>query len=378
MSRGKKHRGSANAAVRAIPGKGAPGIRPATDSRHKAMTTTKTAAQPLFAVISPGLFTTVQDMGRFGYQRYGVPVNGVMDSFAAGLANLLVGGDDTAAVLECTIAGPTLVALAQAYVAVTGARMPIRLNGNLVPAWTSFVVSRGDLLEIGQVESGCRGYVAVTGGFEVPRVMGSRATAMGGGYGGLQGRALKKDDQLTRGVGQLLPGPRRLPDSLVPRYADRIVLRAIVGPQDDYFDEGLEIFFASEFVVSQEANRAGYRLTGPSIRQKAGKPVSIISEASLPGGVQIPPNGQPIILLTEQTVGGYTKIATVISSDLDLIGQAMPGHSIRFQRIDLSSAHAVRREKMAILDRIKTILEQMDPIDSDWYFDDQFPGYAPI
>ena len=338
----------------------------------------KTIEQPLFTVVFPGLYTTIQDKGRFGYQRYGVPVNGAMDSFAASVANLLVGADATAAVLECTITGPTLTALGQAYVAVTGARMPIRLNGAPMPAWASFPVDAGDLLEIGQVEAGCRCYVAVTGGFEVPVVMGSRSTAMGGGYGGLQGRALKKDDKLARGAGQLLPELRRLPHSLLPSYTDRIVLRAIVGPQDDYFDAGLETFFASEFFVSHEASRAGYRLSGPEIRQKAGKPVSIISESSLPGGVQIPPNGQPIILLTEQTVGGYTKIATVISSDLDLIGQAMPGHSIRFQRIDLSAAHAVKRQKMATLDHIKAILEQTDTFGDDWYFDTQFPGYSPI
>ncbi len=272
----------------------------------------KTIAYPLFKVVSPGLFTTIQDKGRFGYQRYGVPINGAMDNFAACVANLLVGGEDSAAVLECTVAGPALIALDQADVAVTGARMAIHLNGQLVPGWTSFSVMTGDLLEIGQVASGCRGYVAVTGGFEVPLVMGSRATAMAGGYGGLHGRALQKGDKLARGVGRLLSVPRRLPELLVPRYVDNVTLRAIPGPQDDYFDEGLEKFFNTEFVVSHEANRAGYRLTGPEIRQKVGKPVSIISEPSLPGGVQIPPNGHPIILLAEQTVVGYTKIATVI------------------------------------------------------------------
>lgn len=326
------------------------------------MTATKTIACPLFKVVSPGLFTTIQDKGRFGYQRYGVPVNGVMDHFAAGVANLLVGNAGEAAVLECTVLGPTLIAMDQAYVAVTGAQMPIHLNGETVPVWTSFPVNTGDILEIGQVESGCRGYVAVTGGFEVPPVMGSRATAMGGGYGGLQGRALQKEDKLAGGVGRMLPWSRRLPLSLIPSYAENIILRAIPGPQDDYFDEGLEKFFNSEFVVSHEANRAGYRLTGPEIRQKAGKPVSIISEASLPGGVQIPPNGQPIILLAEQTVGGYSKIATIISSDLDLIGQAVPGNSIRFQRTDLQAAHAVKKEKKAIFDHIKTVLELTDTV----------------
>jgi biotin-dependent carboxylase-like uncharacterized protein len=342
------------------------------------MTSMNTMASPLFKVVSPGLFTTIQDRGRFGYQRYGVPVNGVMDRFAAGVANLLVGNSDAAAVLECTFLGPTLCAIDQAFVAVTGARMPVRVNGETVPGWTSFLVRAGDILEIGQAESGCRGYVAVTGGFEVPPVMGSRATAMGGGYGGLQGRALRNDDELARGAGRMLPWPRRLPHSFVPSYADATMLRAIPGPQDDYFDEGLDIFFDAEFIVSHEANRAGYRLTGPAIRQKAGKPVSIISESSLPGGVQIPPNGQPIILLAEQTVGGYSKIATVISSDLDLIGQAISGDRIRFQRIDLDVAHQVKKEKVAIFEHIRTLLELTPTSCTVQYVDDQFPGYAPI
>ncbi len=338
----------------------------------------KTKAYPLFKVEAPGLFTTVQDKGRFGYQRFGVPINGVMDGFAATIANLLVGNGEDRAVLECTITGPTLVAFDHAWMAVTGARMAIRLNGTPVPGWASFSVKTGDVIEIGQAESGCRGYVAVTGGFDVPPVMGSRATAIGGGYGGLQGRTLRRDDELAGGAGRLLPWPRQLPQSFVPSYADTIILRAIPGPQDDYFDEGIENFFDAEFIVSHEASRAGYRLTGPTIRQKAGQPVSIISESSLPGGVQIPPNGQPIILLAEQTVGGYSKIATVISSDLDLIGQAVPGNRIRFQRIDLDVAHRVKKEKVAIFDQIKTLLELTHTSCTVQHFDDQFPEYAPI
>ncbi|EKD37360.1 MAG: hypothetical protein ACD_75C01155G0001, partial [uncultured bacterium] len=172
---------------------------------------------------------------------------------------------------------------------------------------------------------------------------------------------LQKDDRLCRGIGSL-PEPRRIPMELVPKYQERIILRAIPGPQDDYFEEGLDTFFSSEFVVSHEANRMGYRLTGPAIKQKAGKPSSIISESSLPGGVQIPPNGQPIILLAEQTVGGYTKIATVISSDLGLIGQAIPGNTIRFQRVDLETAYALKKNAKQIVDHIKTIVELTDTV----------------
>jgi biotin-dependent carboxylase-like uncharacterized protein len=239
--------------------------------------------------------------------------------------------------------------------------MPIALNGVGVAGWSSFRVDSGDVLEIGQSQCGCRSYIAVTGGFEVPLVMGSRSCYPGAGIGGLHGGALQKDDQLRRGNGALVE-PRQLPPPLVPRYQNRIILRAIAGPQDDFFEEGLETFFSESFAVSHEAGRMGYRLTGPEIRQKTGKPASIISEASLPGGVQIPPNGQPIILLAEQTVGGYAKIATVISSDLWQIGQAIPGDLIRFQRVDLATAYAVKRQRQQILDHIRTILDLTDTV----------------
>lgn len=320
-----------------------------------------TSSFQLFKVISPGLFTTIQDRGRYGYQRYGVPVSGVIDPFAAAIANLLVGNGDAAAVLECTVAGPAFRVLAPATVAVTGASMPIALNGAGVAGWSSFRVDSGDVLEIGQSQCGCRSYIAVTGGFEVPPVMGSRSCYPGAGLGGLHGRPLHKDDQLHRGGGALVE-PRQLPAPLVPRYQERIILRAIAGPQDDFFEEGLWTFFSESFAVSHEASRMGYRLTGPEIRQKTGKPASIISEASLPGSVQIPPNGQPIILLAEQTVGGYAKIATVISSDLWRIGQAIPGDFIRFQQVDLATAYAVKRQRQQILDQIGTILDLTDTV----------------
>ena len=319
-------------------------------------------AMQLLKVISPGLLTTVQDNGRYGYLSYGVPIAGVMDSFAARLANLLVGNSEKAAVLECTVAGPSFVVLDQADVAVTGADMEVTLNGAAVANWASFRVKPGDVLAIGQARSGCRGYIAVSGGIEVPMVMGSRSCYLGAGIGGLYGRPLRKDDRIARGAGPLLPASRRLPAELVPQYRDSLILRAIPGPQDDYFTEGLTTFFNAEFQVSHDANRMGYRLTGPVIRQKPGKPTSIISEASVPGGVQIPPNGQPIILLAEQTVGGYTKIATVISGDLDSIGQAIPGSTIRFQRIDLAGAYELKRKRQLLVERIKRLIELTDEV----------------
>ena len=310
-----------------------------------------------FKILSPGLFTTVQDSGRYGFQQFGVPITGVLDTFSAEIANFLVGNDKDAAVLEFTVTGPRLRVMDNGYIAVTGAQMAVKLNGQEMAAWSAFRVRAGDELEIGQAKSGCRGYLAVTGGIEVPLVMGSRSCYVGAKIGGHQGRPLLAGDILTRGVGYLLEEPRKIPDELLPEFPSDIVLRAIPGPQDDYFEEGLELFFTSEYRVSLDANRMGYRLEGPVIQQKPGMPGSIISEPSFAGGVQIPPSGQPIILLVEQTVGGYTKIATIISSDLNLVAQASPGDRIRFKQVDLETAYAVKKKQLQLTADIKNIVE---------------------
>jgi len=312
-----------------------------------------------FKIISPGLFTTVQDNGRFGFQRFGVPITGVLDTFSAEIANFLVGNDKDAAVLEFTVTGPRLLIMDDAYVAVTGAQMAVRLNGQEMTPWSAFRVRPGDELEVGQARSGCRGYLAVTGGIEVPLVMGSRSCYVGAKIGGYKGRPLLAGDKLARGVGYLLREPRKIPDELLPEFSSNILLRAIPGPQDDYFAEGLELFFTSEYRVSLDANRMGYRLEGSVIKQKTGMVGSIVSESSFAGGVQIPPNGQPIILLVEQTVGGYTKIATIISSDLNLVGQASPGDRIRFQQVHLKTAYAAKKKQVQLTADIKNIVEMI-------------------
>ncbi len=312
-----------------------------------------------FKILSPGLFTTIQDNGRYGFQKFGVPISGVLDAFSAEIANFLVGNDSDAAVLEFTVTGPRLLIMDNGYIAVTGAQMVVRLNGLKMTPWSAFRVRPGDELEIGQAKSGCRGYLAVTGGIEVPLVMGSRSCYVSGKIGGHEGRPLLAGDILTRGVGCLLLEPRKIPDELLPEFPSDIVLRAIPGPQDDYFEEGLEIFFTSQYKVSPDANRMGYRLEGTVIKQKTEMPGSIVSESSFAGGIQIPPDGQPIILLVEQTVGGYTKIATVISSDLNLVAQASPGDCIRFQRVDLETAYAAKKKQIKLTADIKNIVEQI-------------------
>lgn len=292
-----------------------------------------------FQVLSPGSCTTVQDKGRYGYQEIGVPLSGALDLFACRIANLLVGNPEECAILEITVIGPRFSVLQEADVAFTGAEMGATLNNKPVETWTSFRVKRGDVLTIGQIKNGCRAYMAVTGGIEVPIVMGSRSTHIGGMLGGHCGRPFRKGDFLHKGQGILLNKHRRLSSLYRPNYQSEIVLRVIPGPQDFYFREGLETFFKSAFSVSARADRMGYRLNGPKIKFLENMSESIISEPIVPGSVQIPADGQPIILLVEQTVGGYAKIATVISTDLPKLAQAIPGNTIRFKPITIEESH---------------------------------------
>lgn len=310
-----------------------------------------------FKVLQPGLFTTVQDRGRYGFQKYGVPVSGVLDHFAAGVANLLLGNSRDAALLESTISGPTLFALDEAMVAITGAAVPISINDQPAPGWTALRLHRGDILQLGSARAGCRAYLGVSGGVAVPPVMGSRSCYPGAGIGGHNhGRPLREGDRLARGPGAFVPPGLHLAEELRPDYPVEVVLRAIPGPQDGYFDEGLDLFFSATYLVSNDASRMGYRLQGDAVRQKTGMPASIISEPSFPGGVQIPPDGQPIIILVEQTVGGYSKIATVISSDLQRLAQTLPGHQLRFARVSLEQACLIAKEQAELMGNIKESL----------------------
>jgi len=310
----------------------------------------------LISVKTPGGYTTVQDRGRFGFQQMGVPVSGALDHFARRVANLLVGNSENAAVLELTVMGPVLEFLTEADVALTGARMGMTLNDSPVPGWTSIRLASGDILAIHQVESGCRSYVAVSGGIEVPEIMGSRSTYVGGKLGGFHGRPLNAGDVLQGSEGPLLQQPRALDDNQIPEHPDKISLRAVSGPQQDFFHSGLPTFFESEYMVTPKADRMGYRLQGPAVPIDTGKSKSIVSEPSMPGSVQIPADEQPIILLVEQTVGGYCKAATVISSDLPKVAQATPGDRIRFEQVDLETAHRLHGEYQ---ERLRKIAESL-------------------
>jgi len=309
----------------------------------------------IFEVIQPGPYTTVQDRGRFGFQQFGVPICGVVDSFAYRVANALVGNFQGQAVLEGTILGPTLRVLDQGLIAVTGGNLSPVLNNTPLPMWESVAIHPGDILQFKGVKSGCRAYIAVAGGIDVPIVMGSRSTYVAGKIGGTDGRPLAAGDRLNKAEGKGKVGVR-VPPELTPTYLDDIEIRVILGPQDDYFSDGIAKFLSSTFKVSTKADRMGYRLEGDSITQTGGVDKSIISEPSVPGGIQVPPDGQAIILLVEQTVGGYTKIATVISPDIGKVGQAKPGNRIHFRQVELEEAHRILKMEEEKIESIKCLL----------------------
>ena len=306
-------------------------------------------------ILFAGPATTVQDRGRPAFQHMGVPLCGAADDFACRVANRLVGNPPDAAVLEATLVGPRFEVRCPADIAVTGARASLTVNGRPCLGWASIRVGPGDVVDVGAADNGCRAYLAVTGGIDVPPVMGSRSTYLGGRIGGLDGRPLKDGDVLARGPGRLLDRPRRLPWH--PLYAEKTGLRAIAGPQDDWFTAGLDVFFGAEFTVTAQANRMGYRLSGPPILRDADAPASLVSEPIAPGSVQVPADGQPIILLREQTLGGYAKIATVISTDLFKVAQAKPGDTFRFAPVTLAEAHDILGQWTAYLATIDEVID---------------------
>ena len=295
----------------------------------------------MITIINPGLLTTVQDGGRWGYQRFGMPVAGVMDRFAYNTANLLAGNSPDAAVLEMTMLGGTFRFESPAYMTLCGADMQAELNGEAVRNWSSFFVPAGSELSLGYAVSGCRAYLAVHGGFDVQQVLGSRSTYVRGGIGGHCGRALKAGDILSAGNAGSLPSANKyLPAEMVPQYNEEIILRVLLGPQDDLFtNEGIETMFSSSYDITDEADRMGYRLEGPAIKH-CGK-ADIVSDALCQGAIQVPGHGRPIIMMADrQTTGGYAKIGTVIGPDLVKLAQAKPGDSIRFVRCSDSEASA--------------------------------------
>jgi antagonist of KipI len=297
-------------------------------------------------VLDPGPQTTIQDLGRPDQLRYGIPPSGPMDRASFVLANRLVANPDGAAGLECTLVGPRLTTDAPCVVAVTGAEAPVTVNDRQAPRWTTLQLAAGDTLRVGPARSGVRAYVAFGGGLDVPVVLGSRATYLRGRLGGLEGRALRRDDVLSLGPAPPVPG-RRMRPGAVPAWNGDITLRVVLGPQADRFTgEGIATLLGHPYEMLPQSDRMGARLRGPRIAHTRGH--DIVSDGIALGAIQVPGDGQPIVLLVDrQSTGGYTKIATVCSFDIGRLAQVKPGQHIRFTAIDVTEAHRLRRERAA-------------------------------
>jgi antagonist of KipI len=294
-------------------------------------------------ILDAGPQTTVQDLGRTGQMRYGIPPSGPVDRFAFVLANRLVGNADTAAALECTLIGPRFEITDAGAIAVTGADMPVTVNGRSAAGWSTIAVKAGDVVKLGPARTGVRSYVGGAGGLDVPLVLGSRSTYLRGRVGGVEGRALRKGDEL-----RVFPSgpvePRRVEPRAIPDYTGEPTVRAVLGPQADRFTaEGLEALFGGRYEVLPQSDRMGSRLRGPRIAHARGH--DIVSDGIALGSIQVPGDGQPIVLLVDrQSTGGYTKAATICSFDIWRVGQARPGQSLRFHQIGVDEAHRLFRE----------------------------------
>jgi antagonist of KipI len=345
-----------------------------------------------FEILRTGVLATVQDLGRWDYQRFGMPVSGAMDGFALRAANLLVGNTPGEAAVEIAMGGLTMRAMRETVVAICGADLRARLDGRAAPMWKSFAIRQGQELSWDRPAKGAWAYLAVAGGIDVPSVMGSKSTYLRAKVGGLEGRALAKGDVLVArnqvappslsapvwalgGVFRNTPDTpkqtwgchkegchkeecqrfvgRGLSPTEIPEYSSSVTARVILGPQQDAFeDEAVRTLCSSEYEVTAQSDRMGYRLKGPPLRHK--NSADILSDALTFGSIQVPADGQPILLTADhQTTGGYAKIATVISADLSAVVQLGPGGKLRFEPIDVRQAQDLARQQEQLLARLE-------------------------
>jgi len=299
-----------------------------------------------------GQLDTIQDLGRIGYQHQGMPVAGAVDPYSFQLGNLVVGNHRNKPSLEITMVGPTLRFTEPTFIAITGGELVPLLNGQPVAMWQSIPISSNDTLTLGGIKRGSRAYVSIAGGFLLPEVMNSTSTYLRGGLGGYQGRALRQGDQLHYSPITPQPGgfkaatlPYLLSPALQPSYSESITVRVIMGPDEERFTpQGVHTLLSTPYLVTTAMDRMGMRLEGEKVEHLQG--ADIISDAIPLGAIQIPANGQPIIMLADrQTTGGYTKIACVISVDIPKLAQARPGHTVRFQVVELDKAQQLVKKQ---------------------------------
>lgn len=297
-------------------------------------------------IFKAGMLTLIQDKGRIGYQQYGVPVSGVMDSIAQRVANILVGNQEDEAIIEATLIGPGIEFLDEAIIAITGGDLSPEINGKPIPMWKSLYVKAGDRLDFKAMKKGCRSYIGFSGSIDVPSIMDSKSTYTRGNMGGYEGRGLKPGDiiNILEPEKPLRELAGRIAGKDIYSYIDTEEIRVVAGPQEDGFtQEGIKTFYSCEYGVTNECDRMGYRLSGNKIEHKEGG--DIISDGIAMGAIQIPGHGMPIIMMADrQTTGGYTKIANVITVDLPKVAQKKPGDKIKFKKVSIQEAHSLLKE----------------------------------
>lgn len=314
-----------------------------------------------------GILTTVQDLGRLGWQHLGVPVGGVMDAVAHRIANLCVGNADDDATLECTLGAVAVQFEAPSLVALAGRDITASLDGAAVPAWRPILVKRGALLVI---HTGCRTTIAVAGGIRVPIVLDARSTVLRAGFGGFEGRVLRRDDRLAIGDPASLGGAiaarldaenRVIGDfsagwSLRPDYSATPTVRMIEGPEHrSLTDASRHALRDATFRIAPDSDRMGFRLTGQTLELSSA--LEMLSSGVTAGTIQLPPGGAPIVLMSDrQTTGGYPRLGDVITVDLPLLAQLRPGDAVRFQLTDLDAAHELYRKRERDLSSARSAL----------------------
>jgi KipI family sensor histidine kinase inhibitor len=332
------------------------------ESPNRPGSASRFASRQAVEILRAGLLTTVQDRGRVGFQKFGVTVSGAMDEVALRVGNILVGNPQEAAGLEISFLGPRLRLCADVVLALTGAETDADLDGKPVPRYEAFRAHTGQVLDIRHCTQGMRAYLALGGGVDVPVRLGSRSTSLAAGFGGFEGRPLRDGDILS--VGPAAGAARRIvgrsaPQHLRPAVGSPQTIRIVFGPQDDAFtDAGRRVLVESAYEVGPSSDRMGCRLEGPTI-QHAG-PADIVSDWVPLGGIQVPGNGKPIVLLADrQTTGGYTKIATVIGRDIPKLAQMRPGEAVRFAAVSVGEAQAAARALERELDAFEAELTDL-------------------
>ncbi|EKQ51665.1 MULTISPECIES: biotin-dependent carboxyltransferase family protein [unclassified Clostridium] len=320
-------------------------------------------------VLNPGLLTTIQDLGRIGYQKYGVIVSGAMDTYSMRLSNIIIGNNENEGVLEITMVGPSLELQKGMLFSITGADISPTINNKPVPMGRPVYLKNDCILKFGPCKIGCRSYLAIAGGFDIPLVMGSKSTYLRAGLGGIEGRALKRDDVLNIGTKNKLSHKiidkmkeiKSDEDFIATRWyvqgykgsSNSTIIRVFEDRQyKEISHEGITKFFSEEFSISSKSDRMGYRLEGAKIELK--EKLEMISEEVSVGTIQVPPDGNPIILLADrQTAGGYPKIAHVASVDIQKIAQLKPNEKITFNKITLKDAEKLYFQREKYLSDVK-------------------------